>query len=47
VVYWLVGYNRNRGEFFREKHWKLHLSTHRRLYNLASNIVEAPVSPCR
>jgi hypothetical protein len=42
TLYSLYGYNRNRGESFREKHWKLHLSTPPELYNLTSNIAETP-----
>jgi arylsulfatase A len=42
TLYSLYGYNRNRRESFREKHWKLHLSTPPELYNLTSNIAETP-----
>ena len=42
TLYSLYGYRRNRQESFREGRWKLHLSTPPQLYDLESNIGEAP-----
>ncbi len=42
TLYSLYGYKANRLESFRDGQWKLHLSTPPELYDLKSNVAEAP-----